>query len=331
MLSRYGLALAAVITALAACASSASAGTWGQTLFDELSKDFGSVPRGPQLTHHFRVTNRTKSAVNISSVRVSCGCVTATAMKTRLEVGEETTIFATMDSTRFVGPKSVTIFVQFDAPQFEEVRLYVQANGRNDFTVTPDTLSLGQVKRGSEAVASTTVTFYGHNGARVVEAKGESNYVDAAVVEERRTNFEVTYKVTAKLRTDTPVGKWFTDVWLTTNVTTLTKMRIPLTVEVESPLTVSPNFLALGSVKVNEDVQRRVVVRGVRPFRVTEVKGGDAELQVSAASPEAREVHVLTVRLRATKAGAVDKTLRVVTDLPEDNEIDFRFNAAVGQ
>src|SRR3954468_21697652 len=129
---RYSLALVMAF----GVASSASAGTWAQGLFDELSKDFGSVPRGPLLTHHFRVVNRTKQAVNVSSVRVSCGCVTATANKTHLEPGEETTIYATMDSTRFVGAKSVTIFVQFDQPSFDEVRLFVQANGRNDFAVT---------------------------------------------------------------------------------------------------------------------------------------------------------------------------------------------------
>ena len=106
-------------------------------------------------------------------------------------------------------------------------------------------------------------------------------------------------------------------------------MRVPLTVEVESPLTVSPGVLALGTVKTNEDVQRRVVVRGVKPFRITAVQGGDEELQVKASSDEAREVHVLTVRLKATKAGLVDRTFRVVTDLKEDNEIDFRFHTAV--
>src|SRR5215468_834225 len=121
---RYSLALVMAL----GVASSASAGTWAQGLFDELSKDFGSVPRGPLLTHHFRVVNRTKQAVNISSVRVSCGCVTAMAMKTYLAPGEETTIYATMDSTRFTGPKAVTIFVQFDSPSFDEVRLTVQAN-----------------------------------------------------------------------------------------------------------------------------------------------------------------------------------------------------------
>ena len=64
-------------------------------------------------------------------------------MKNFLNPGEETSILARMDSTRFIGPKSVTIFVQFDRPAYEEVRLLVQANGRNDFNVTPDTLAFG--------------------------------------------------------------------------------------------------------------------------------------------------------------------------------------------
>src|SRR5262245_47523937 len=131
-------------------AGSAGAATWADGLFDELSKDFGSVQRGPAQKHNFRVVNKTKQAVNISSVRVSCGCLTAYASpKTLLQPGEETTIVTSMDTTRFIGAKSVTVFVQFDRPNFEEARLWVQANGRNDFALAPDTLSMGQVKRGA--------------------------------------------------------------------------------------------------------------------------------------------------------------------------------------
>src|SRR3954451_14670167 len=107
---RYSL----VIVAGFWVAGSASAGTWGDSLFEELSKDFGSVPRGPTLTHNFRVSNNTKNAVNISSLRVSCGCVSATALKGTLNPGEETAIVAKMDTTRFTGPKTVTIYIQFD-------------------------------------------------------------------------------------------------------------------------------------------------------------------------------------------------------------------------
>ena len=35
-------------------------------MFDELSRDFGSVPHGTTLVHPFRLVNKTKAAVNIS-------------------------------------------------------------------------------------------------------------------------------------------------------------------------------------------------------------------------------------------------------------------------
>src|SRR3954468_23804106 len=91
-------------------AGPAAAASWADAMFDELSKDFGSVPRGPTLTHHFRVVNNTRGPVSISNVRVSCGCTTAQALKNYLNPGEETAVLARMDTTRFVGPKSVTIY-----------------------------------------------------------------------------------------------------------------------------------------------------------------------------------------------------------------------------
>lgn len=322
---RYSLVLVAGIW----LAGTAGAATWADGLFEELSKDFGSVPRGPTLTHHFRVVNKTRQPVNIQRVHVSCGCVSATALKTYLRPGEDTTILARMDTTRFTGPKTVTVYVTFDQPNFEEVRLWVQANGRNDFALSPDALAFGQVKRGGTPAASVNVTFYGHTGAQIVSAKGESNYIQPVIAEVRRTDYEVVYRVTAKLRKDTPVGKWYTDVWVKTNVEGLPHLRVPLTVDVESPLTISPSLLSLGAVKVLSENQRRVIVRGVKPFKITSVKGGDDAVQVRTQTSEAREVHVLTIQLKPGQAGTLDRTLRVLTDLKEDNEIDFRVHAVV--
>jgi hypothetical protein len=325
---RYSLVLIAGIWA----AGSAGAATWAEGLFNELSKDFGSVPRGPAQRHDFRVVNNTRGPVNISSVRVSCGCVSASALpRTFLKPGEETFIRAQMDTTRFIGPKSVTIYVQFDRPRFDEVHLTVQANGRNDFNLSPETLAFGQIKRGTTPAASVSVTFYGNAEAAIVSAKGESNYIQPSVVESRRTETEVVYTITARLRSDTPVGKWYTDVWLSTNLPSVPQMRVPLTVEIESLLTVSPSVVSLGLLKNEGESERRVIVRGVQPFRITGVRGSDENLVVRDTTSEAREVHVLTIKYRAGSGstGTLDRTLRVVTDLKEDNEIDFRVNAIV--
>jgi hypothetical protein len=321
---RYSLVLAAALSA----ASTAGAGSWAEGLFDSLSKDFGSVPRGPLLTHDFRVKNNTKNTVTISSLRVSCGCVTAVARGNTLKPGESTTVHATMDTTRFIGPKSVTVFVQFSEPQFDEVRLTVQANGRTDFTLSPEGLRFGSVKRGTAPTATVTLTFYGYPAAKITQVKGESTYVQPTFKEAKRTEFEVSYTVTAKLRDTTPVGRWFTDVWVKTDVAGLAQVRVPLTVDVESPLTVSPAVVSLGAVKVKEGADRRVIIRGVTAFKITDVKGlaGDIEVKKSA---ESREVHVLTLKVKPGKAGTIDRTLRVITDMKKDNEIDFKVSGTV--
>jgi len=324
---RYSL----VIVAGFCIAGTANAGTWGDSLFEELSKDFGSVPRGPTLTHHFRVTNNTKNAVSISSVRVSCGCVSATALKGALNPGEETSIVAKMDTTRFTGAKTVTIYVQFDRPNFDEVRLWVQANGRNDFALTPDTLAFGQVKRGTASSSAIKVKFYGNTDAKILSVKSESNYVQPTVTETKRADSEVEYELKAKLRADTPVGKWYTDVWIKTNIATMEQVRIPLTVEVESPLTVTPSVITLGVIKAKEDTQRKIIVRGAAPFKITEIKGIDASTVVDFNGKLAREVHVLTIKVKPGMSGKIDKVLRVITDMKADNEIDVRVQGTVSQ
>jgi hypothetical protein len=323
------LRYSAVLLAGLWAAGPAAAASWADGLFDELSKDFGSVPRGPTLTHQFRVTNTTQGPVHIAGVRVSCGCVTAAALNTWLQPGESTAVQARMDTTRFLGVKSVTIYVMFDRPALEEVRLWVQANARNDFSVTPDTLAFGQVKRGATPAAAVAVTFYGSGDTQVVDVRAESNYVRPELKEVRREGSLVGYELTTRLRPDTPVGKWYTDVWLLTNSAAIPQVRVPLTVDVESPLTVSPEALALGQVPVGGESERRVIVRGVRPFRITGVQGAGGPLAVRDSAPDSKPIHVLTVRLKADKPGELSRTLRVHTDLPDEGEVEFQVSAQI--
>jgi hypothetical protein len=322
---RYGFVLLAGLTA----AGPAAAASWADGLFDELSKDFGSVPRGPTLVHPFRVVNKTNGPVSIVSVRVSCGCTSATALRSYLNPGEETAVVARMDTTRFTGVKSVTIYVQFDRPAFEEVRLWVQANARNDFAVAPDSLAFGQVRRGSAPSAAVLITFYGNLDAQIVDVRSESNYIRPQVREVRRQDSEVTYQLSTALRPDAPVGKWYTDVWLRTNNPTMPQVRVPLTVEIESALSVTPEAVTLGQVRVKGESERKIIVRGTKPFTITRVQGTDTQVLVKENTSGARAVHVLTVRLKAGEAGELSRILRVLTDLPEDNMIDFQVSAVV--
>jgi hypothetical protein len=307
----------------------AAAASWADAMFDGLSRDFGSVPRGPTLSHPFRITNKSDAVVHIAGVRVSCGCVTAVPLQNELAPGQTTAIVTHMDTRRFAGTKTVTIYVQFSRPHWEEVRLWVQANSRDDVMLSPDSLSFGQVKRGSSPTASTTVTFLGNGDWQIQEARSESNYVQTTIKEERRETTEVAYQLTARIRPDAPVGKWYSDIWLQTNNASTPRVRVPLTVEIESALSVSPASVVLGQIKAGAETERKVIVRGVRPFRITAVQGADAQVSVRASNQDSRQVHILTITLRAAQPGELRRTLRVVTDLKEEGEIEFQAKAEV--
>jgi hypothetical protein len=295
-------------------------------MFEDLARDFGSVPRGPMLTHQYRLTNNTGQQVRITSVRVSCGCTSATALQGTLAPGQSTAVLAQMDTTRFIGPKTVTIYVQFDQPQWQEVRLSITSNSRTDIVVNPDTLAFGPISRGTTPVRSTTVTFSG--GTQLTSVAAESNYVQLTAKGVQGNGVDSTYEVTATVRPDIPVGKWYTDVWLNTNNAGTQRVRLPLTVDVEPALNLSPATAAFGSVSTVGESERRVILRGPQPFHVKEVKGTDDKVSVVTSDfKEARPVHVLTIKVKGGSAGDLSRTLTIVTDLPGDNTTSLPIKA----
>ncbi len=224
----------AVIAALGLAATPAFSAGWAQSMFSEGGCDFGAVPHGTLMSHHFRVKNNTGKTVTIGNVRVSCGCTTAQALKNKLDAGEETAIYAQMDTGRFTGSRTVTIFVRFDEPQYEEVSLKVTGNSREDLAIAPDPLDLGKIKSGDEAAKSAKVILYTGSQDKVLEASSESNYIVPTVKEVKRGDGSVEYQVDVKVSKDIPAGRWYTTISLKTNSASMPRISLPLTVEVAS-------------------------------------------------------------------------------------------------
>jgi hypothetical protein len=100
-------------------------------------------------------------------------------------------------------------------------------------------------------------------------------------------------------------------------------------VEIESALRVSPATVYFGQVKAGQEVERKVIVSGSKAFRITKVTGTDGALQVKESNADSKAVHVLTVQVRADKAGELNRTVRVLTDLPDNGDIEFHAWAQV--
>ena len=315
-MSRYLYALIVSISTVAPLAAADGL----SALFDKQSHDFGNVPIGPLVQTSFNFKNTTNQNLHVASVRVSCGCTAASNDGKIIAPGETGVIHANMDTRRFIGSKSVTIYVTFDQPRYEEVRLVVSAFGRSDIAVTPDSIAFGQVRKGAGASSTLNMTFAG--GTRVTEATAESGYVQLAIHEGQRTGGGASYELKATLRPDTPVGKWFTDVWVKTDNNS--RIRIPVTVEIEPALLVTPGNVQFDVAHVGTPEKKQVFVRGSQPFKILEVNGGDGVFTAAAASTDAKPVHILTVQFKPGKGGEFVKTLHIVTDLKDDNQVDVR-------
>jgi hypothetical protein len=308
---------------LALAAAAPAQASWADGLFEEHHWDFGSVTRGPALTHYFRVVNTTGQPVHLSGCRVSCGCTSAWPLQYDLAPGQETAVVAQMDTHRFVGHKTVTIFVNFDQPQYDEVHLTVTANGRDDLMLMPDTLVLGRVRRGTAPTTGTTITFLSDPNWQITSVATDTNYIQPVCKMTRREGFEVAYNLTVRLRPDTPAGKWYSDLWLTTNSPSSPRIRVPLTVEIEPAVTISPARVNLGEIKKGTDGQQKVIVRGVQPFRITRIKGVDDRIAVKDSSTEAKTVHVLTLTVHASNPGDLNRRFRVITDVKGEDDLEF--------
>jgi hypothetical protein len=296
------------------------------SFFEQSSHDFGSVQRGPLLTHHYKLTNTSQQQVHIAGARVSCGCVAAQAVKDTLAPGESTSVYATMDTRRFTGAKQVTIYVSFDRPVWQEVSLSISAYQRDDLAMDAEGIKFGAVSRGSPSVAKMNVTLRQPNWA-VQGATSESAFVIPKVKELRRTQFEVVYEVSAELKPGLPTGTWTTDIHLATNSPVAPKITMPASVEIRPALSVSPGEVTFNPTQVGQQSESKIVVKGGQPFRIKEIQGLDGTMTVSDSQDDSRPVHVITVKFDPTKEGMVSKRIRIVTDLPTEGTAEVAVKA----
>ncbi len=307
------------LVALALAAPAGPAQSWGDKMFKEgTSHDFGSVPRGAQLFHRFPMTNIYAVPLTILDYRGSCGCVTITPSKTVLEPRETIWIDVNMDARRFTGQKVVRVNVTVGPQYSSTAELKVSANSRADVVFNPGQVSFGAVSRGDTPTQTLDVEYAGGLDWRVKGVVANGAPFNVALQELYRQPGKVGYRVNFTLQAEAPVGALKQEVYLQTNDPASQLVPVLVEATVQASLTVSPEMLKLGDLKVGQEKVPKVMVRGSKPFRILAVEGAGDGVSVSAP-PVAQQAqqHTLVVKCQPGKAGAFHKQLQIKTDLQE--------------
>ena len=303
--------------------------------FSESSKDFGTSPRGPVLTHHFTVTNKSGQPMTLGQPRVSCGCVSAYALKSQLAPGESTSVVAYMDTKRIPQAnttKTVIVFVTVQtANTIEEAQLRVTAIARDDLVLTPEVFAFGTVRKGQGGKVTTKITFYSDPNWKITDANSNGIYVKADAKPMPLVNNAATYEVTAILDPACPVGNWTADVWVKSTARGMEKLRIPVTVNVVASIAVTPEITKFPDTTKGKPTELKVILNGSDAFKILDIKGGDSELEVSPVGPVSRPVHILKLTLTPSKDGDYSKTLEITTDHADQKKLTVMLTGKVNK
>ncbi|MBM99050.1 MAG: hypothetical protein CMJ77_07975 [Planctomycetaceae bacterium] len=295
--------------------SPVSAQEWARKMFNGTNHDFGTVARASQTDFVFELQNIYKEKIHIAGVRTSCGCVTPTITKPTLDTWEKGGIRAKFNTHSFLGLRTATITVTIDKPYYAEVQLSIRGIIRGDVVFDPGIVNFDSVDFGEQAKRNVDVSYAGRSDWKIVDILSANTNLVVTPVETRRNNGRVAYELQVQLKPETPAGYFNDEMILITN--DRRSEQIPIRVEglVESPITVSPAALSLGTLEPGQTVTKNIVVRSKKPFRITNVNCEDDCFEF-VPTDEFKPLHLVPVKFTAANTpGKISEEIEIETDL----------------
>ncbi len=291
-----------VLSSLAPAAAKAAQADVLASVFPERSFDFGNVARGSQLRHAFQVVNRTNSDIRIADWKTKCGCTDVKVGARVIPPGTKTTVEATIDTTRFQGPKASGLILVIDRPVYDEVHLNVTCYIRGDITLVPGQLDFGVVRR-SEKLPSTSLTLTyagGRSDWAITAMKTHTPKVKAEAKEQIRTsNGPIQWLITATLQPELSNGTFKDEITLVTNDSPPQTIPISVVANIQSAVTVLPSIINFGPIRAGESATKVVHVRSSSSFRITNLAADTSDLLAADKEAGAARDHAVSITLKA--------------------------------
>jgi hypothetical protein len=124
----------------------------------EPDHDFGSVEQGAVVDHRFEVVNQGDQALEIKSVKSSCGCSATLESSKALAPGERGWVEASLDTIRLSGPQVKAIRVKTNDPAQPELTLTLHGTVLADVVAEPRQVFFGRLGRGEAASSVVNVS-----------------------------------------------------------------------------------------------------------------------------------------------------------------------------
>jgi hypothetical protein len=313
--------IAAVV--LAAFTSPCFAEAWVSKMFTETKHDFGTVARGSDTSHKFAIKNIYKQEIELLSVRSSCGCTSPAIEKKILKTGEIGYVTAVFNTRTFTGVHGATLTVEVrwnDNGSWihGETQLRVDGNIRGDIVFTPGAVKFDEVEQGSRSEQKVQVKYSGRSSWKIIDVRGASDALEVELTATQRYSGYVTYDLLVRLKPTAPAGYFNDQLVLITNDEE--NPRVPMYVggRIVPQISVSPESVLLNDVAHGQQVSKKIIVRGKKPFKITNIACDDQDCFQFKTDDQSSNKHIVEIIFKAKKnAGMIKEPVRITTDLGE--------------
>ncbi len=290
---------------------------WVRPMFEEVSHDFGNVPRGAKAEHEFVLTNKYQETLHIAQVRSSCGCTIPTIKNANLKTYEKGAIVCEFNTRSFVGPKSAVVTVVFTAPYHGEMQLMVKGDILSDIVTDPGEIQFGELDQATEKVTTVKVRYTGKNKAwQIADVRSANQHLGVKLNRIENRAGPIEYHMQVRLKASAPTGAFSDQIVLVTNDSENNLVTIPVRGNVLPPLVV-PASVELGTVKAGQTVRSRIAIKSNEEFEVTKVECADPRFTFSPALGKVAKVHLIPIEFLGDAAGAFRETITIHTTLPD--------------
>jgi hypothetical protein len=328
---RVGLSWIILAVVAAAAKGQAPAAPWANKLFlpeimknpgqeppPAITHDFGTVPQGTVCVHKFPLTNIYDVPMQVIDVRKSCGCLEAYPPQKVLQPGETAEFVVSMNTAKFTGANTQTLYVTLGPNYVSTAILKLQATSRGDVQLNPGSVNFGTVAQGSRLSQTVILEYNGRQRDWKVTGVVPSPAPFRVEIKDisGRTWFSSTkYSITVTLNPEAPAGPISETIRLTTTDPASPVVQFNVHGMIEAPLALSSHRIHFDRVKVGTEVTQKVVIRAAAgPFRIESVADAGDGLAVETF-PAPAPVQIVTVKFRPTQPGAIRREIRLLTDL----------------
>lgn len=294
----------------------------------ERAHDFGAVARAAKTEHRFAIHNPFDQPMHLRSISASCGCTTPIIESEWIKPGETGTVMARFNTGTFNGDRKASLNLSIDQPRNMQVQLNVKGYIRTDIVINPGELNFGAVPEGESKQIDAILEYAGRNDWKITGITSNDEFIDAQFEETSRKPGRITYKLTAKLAPGASSGTQASQLVLHTNDARLKSVPLVCSAQIQAPLTVSPDNVALGEMKRGLPIQQRLLVKGTKPFQIVDVTAPNMEVRFEPTI-ESKQIQFLNLTLLPDESlpnGDFRTSLTIKTDLEGDREVKIELS-----